>query len=70
MSARRPAPTTIAFAKGAAKLEPGGAHDMLLKLKQPLAVGDRVPATLVFRDAGRVKVEFAVERGVPDHHGH
>ena len=52
------------------RLETGGAHVMLLKLKQPLAVGDRVPATLVFRDAGRVKVEFAVERGVPDHHAH
>ena len=57
-------------AKGAAKLEPGGAHVMLLKLKQPLAVGDKVPATLVFKNAGRVKVEFAVERGVPDHHAH
>ena len=57
-------------AKGAATLETGGAHVMLLKLKRTLAVGDKVPATLVFRDAGRVKVEFAVERGTPDHHAH
>ena len=57
-------------AGGAAKLESGGAHVMLMKLKQPLAVGDKVPATLVFKNAGRVKVEFAVERGVPDHHAH
>ncbi|HEX5775084.1 MAG TPA: copper chaperone PCu(A)C [Caulobacteraceae bacterium] len=57
-------------AKDAATLETGGTHIMLVKLKRTLTVGDRVPATLVFRDAGRLKVEFAVERGTPDHHAH
>ena len=49
-------------AKAAAKLAPGGAHVMLIKLKRPLAVGDKVPATLVFRNAGRVPVEFMVQK--------
>ena len=57
-------------AGGTAKLETGGAHVMLMKLKQPLAIGDRIPATLVFKTAGRVQVDFVVERGTPDHHGH
>lgn len=57
-------------ARGTAKLETGGTHVMLMKLKQPLAIGDKVPATLVFRNAGRVAVEFAVERGTTDHHHH
>ena len=51
-------------ANGRARLEPGGLHIMLMKLKRPLAVGDKVPATLVFRDAGRVPIEFLVQRGV------
>ena len=51
-------------AKGRAKLEPGATHLMLIKLKRPLAIGDKVPATLVFRDAGRVPIEFLVQRGV------
>ncbi len=51
-------------AKGRAKLEPGGTHVMLVKLKRSLAVGDKVPATLVFRNAGRVPIQFMVQRGV------
>lgn len=51
-------------ANGSARLEPGGIHIMLIKLNRPLAVGDKAPATLVFRDAGRVPIEFMVQRGV------
>jgi copper(I)-binding protein len=36
---------------------------MLVKLKQPLAAGDRIPATLVFKNAGRAPVEFVVQGG-------
>ena len=42
-------------------LKPGGDHLMLLKLKQPLKIGDKVPATLVFKRAGRVEVTLNVQ---------
>jgi copper(I)-binding protein len=42
------------------KLEPGGYHLMLLKLKKPLAAGQRYKAVLVFEKAGPVEVEFEV----------
>lgn len=58
--------------KGRAELEPGGNHVMMLKLKRPFAIGDKIPATLVFKHAGRVPVEFLVQRGDPKAgaHGH
>lgn len=61
-------------AGGTVKLEPGGYHLMLLKLKKPLAVGQRYKATLVFEKAGPVEVEFEV-RAIgagqqKDHGGH
>jgi periplasmic copper chaperone A len=59
-------------AKGRAELQPGGDHVMMLKLKRPLGIGDKVPATLVFKNAGRVQVHFLVQRGAPKaaRHGH
>lgn len=55
-------------------LKPGGYHLMLIDLKEPLAEGMRVPATLVFEKAGRVDVELAVEGmsygGPQPDHGH
>lgn len=56
---------TVAFA-------PGGNHLMLIGLKRPLAVGDSVPATLVFERAGRLPVQLKVQRGAPEprHKGH
>lgn len=59
------------------KLEPGGYHLMLLKLKKPLAAGQRYKATLVFEKAGAVEVEFEVramgagqKKGGSGHHNH
>lgn len=52
-------------AGGAASLKPGGWHLMLIGLKRPLKVGDRFPATLTFRNAGKTRVEFVVQAGVP-----
>lgn len=51
---------------------PGGAHLMLLGLKQALKVGDKAPATLVFASGARVAATFEVRVGAPamDHHGH
>jgi copper(I)-binding protein len=42
------------------KLEPGGLHVMFIGLKQPLAIGTKVPVTLRLEKAGEVRVEFEV----------
>jgi periplasmic copper chaperone A len=42
------------------ELKSGGLHVMFIGLKQPLALGSKVPATLKFEKAGEVKVEFDV----------
>jgi copper(I)-binding protein len=39
---------------------PGGYHVMLLALKEQIAPGDRVEATLTFRRAGQISVEARV----------
>jgi copper(I)-binding protein len=55
--------------------EPGAKHVMFIRLGQALKAGDRIPATLVFRNAGRVPVELVVQ-GRPagaagmEQHGH
>jgi copper(I)-binding protein len=46
-------------------LAPGGGHLMLIAPRRPFRVGDKVPVTLKFAGAGAVKVEFAVEAGLP-----
>lgn len=52
-------------AGGAATFAPGGNHLMMVRLKTALKAGDKVPATLVFKRAGRVNVEFAVQASPP-----
>jgi copper(I)-binding protein len=59
------------------KLQPGGYHLMLMKLKKPLTAGQRYKATLVFEKAGPVEVEFEVramgegqKKGPGGHHNH
>ncbi|HVN38645.1 MAG TPA: copper chaperone PCu(A)C [Myxococcota bacterium] len=47
-------------AGGELRLEPGGAHGMLTRLTQPLAVGSRVHVTLEFEHAGRLALEVPV----------
>lgn len=41
-------------------LAPGGYHLMFIRPTRPFVAGERIKATLVFRDAGKVDVEFAV----------
>jgi copper(I)-binding protein len=48
-------------AAGKLELSPGGYHLMLLDLKQPLKVGDKVPLTLTFEKAGSVDITVVVE---------
>ncbi|MFH1339764.1 MAG: copper chaperone PCu(A)C [Pseudomonadota bacterium] len=43
------------------KLAPGGYHLMLMDLKGALKQGDKVPVTLEFEKAGKVKVSFDVQ---------
>src|SRR5215212_10433248 len=43
------------------KLAPGGYHLMLLDLKSPLKQGDRLPVTLEFEKAGKVKLSLDVQ---------
>jgi periplasmic copper chaperone A len=58
----RPLKDGVALAAGAdAELKPGGMHLMLMGLKQQLVAGQKVPATLVFEQAGRLDVELSVE---------
>jgi len=47
-------------AGGEVMLEPGGFHIMLFDLAGPLTVGDTVPVTLTFEQAGEVKVDAEV----------
>jgi copper(I)-binding protein len=53
-----PAGATATFA-------PGGNHLMMVRLKQALKDGDRIPVTLVFQRAGRVDVQFVVQASPP-----
>jgi periplasmic copper chaperone A len=46
---------------GKVELKPGGYHVMLLDLKQPFKVGDKVPLTLTFQNAGSIGVSVDVE---------
>ncbi len=48
-------------ANGAVSLAPGGLHIMLFGLTRPLAVGESVPLTLLFEQAGAVTLQLAVQ---------
>jgi copper(I)-binding protein len=48
-------------AHGKLELKPGGFHIMFIGLKAPFQLGAKIPATLTFKRAGKVKVAFAVE---------
>jgi len=46
---------------GSVELKPGAYHAMFIGLKRPLVPGERIKGTLVFEQAGRVDIEFAVQ---------
>jgi len=48
-------------AGGKLEFKPGGYHIMFIGLKAPLKVGDRVPVTLRFQNAGTIDLEFQVQ---------
>ena len=49
-------------AKGMAMLKPGSYHVMMMGLHKPLKVGSHVPLTLVFKNAGELKVMAKVQK--------
>src|SRR6202795_4793783 len=58
----RPLDTGLSIEPGkTVKLAPGGYHLMLFDLKTPLKQGDKVPVTLEFEKAGKVKLSLDVE---------
>lgn len=53
------------------ELAPGGYHIMFMGLEgDPLEVGEVIPATLMFENAGVIDVDFKVEKILEDHSGH
>ncbi len=48
-------------AGGEVMLQPGGYHVMFMKLTEPLKEGENRKATLTFKNAGSVEVEFGVK---------
>lgn len=74
--------TELVIAPGdTVNLEPNGMHFMFMGLTGEAKEGDMIPATLIFRNAGEVSVEFMVDpaggvdhstmdHGSMDHSGH
>ena len=52
-------------AGGQVSFAPGGRHLMLIGLKRPLKLGDKVPATLKFASGANLRVEFVVQAQAP-----
>ncbi len=46
---------------GSVALKHGGYHVMLMGLKAPLKAGSSVPLTLIFQNAGKVKVDVTID---------
>ena len=47
-------------ANGQVELKPGSYHIMLIDVQQDLKVGDKIPITLIFENAGEIRVEAEV----------
>jgi protein SCO1 len=57
----RPVASADIPAGGRLSFQPGGLHAMLIGIKQPLKEGGRLPLTLVFRRAGKLRFEAAIQ---------
>lgn len=57
----RPVSSADVPAGGRLSFQPGGLHAMLIGIKQPLEEGGRLPLTLVFRRAGKLRFEAAIQ---------
>jgi copper(I)-binding protein len=77
MSMRREDKGVVIPAGGQVAFASGGYHFMLLGLKQPLALGQKAPVTLIFDNGRRAMVELTVQaappqaaKGMPAGHQH
>jgi copper(I)-binding protein len=52
------------------ELKPGGLHVMFVNLKKPFVEGERIKGTLVFEKAGKVDVEYVVDKIAAQTSGH
>jgi protein SCO1/2 len=57
----RPVESVDIPAGGRLSFQPGGLHAMLIGIKEPLKEGGRLPLTLVFRRAGKLRFEAAIQ---------
>jgi protein SCO1 len=57
----RPVASVDIPAGGRLSFQPGGLHAMLIGINQPLKEGGRLPLTLVFRRAGKLRFEAAIQ---------
>jgi protein SCO1/2 len=57
----RPVASVDIPAGGRLSFQPGGLHAMLIGIKEPLKEGGRLPLTLVFRRAGKLRFEAAIQ---------
>jgi periplasmic copper chaperone A len=48
-------------ASGSVVLKPGSYHVMMIGLKKPLTVGEKIPLTLTFEKAGNISVTVPVQ---------
>lgn len=69
MMRMRPVARLQVPAKGSVAAEPGGLHLMLIDLKQPLVLGQRVPLRLRFARAGVIETQIVVEMQPADAKG-
>jgi copper(I)-binding protein len=61
----RALPSITVAAHGQVTLAPVGLHLMMLGVRRPLRLGDRLPIFLTFAHAGRVRVEAVVSTAPP-----
>lgn len=67
----RPLPNGLEIKPGeTVELKPGHHHVMFMDIKAPFEDGKRVKGTLVFEKAGKIDVEYAVEKMVAAPGGH
>jgi protein SCO1 len=57
----RPVPSVDIPAGGRVAFHPGGLHVMLIGIKQPLQEGGRLPLTVEFRHAGKLRIEATIQ---------
>lgn len=61
--------TLVVGAGQTVSLAPGGQHLMFYEVARPFALGERIPVTLTFQNAGEIALELPVQRAAAQGHG-